>query len=198
MTRLILASQSTARLLMLRNAGLSFEAKPALIDERAVEAPLIADRQPPSDIALALAEAKAVAVSRVEPDAVVIGADQTLEADGVRWTKPRTIDEARQQLERLAGHTHALHSGVAVARNRGVVWGHVDTARLTMRKLSAGFIDRYLAEVGEVALASVGAYQIEGIGIQLFERIDGDFFTILGLPLLPLLSWLRAQKMIPS
>ena len=198
MTRLILASQSTARLLMLRNAGLSFEAKPAPIDERAVEAPLIAERQPPSDIALALAEAKAVAVSRVEPDAVVIGADQTLEADGVRWTKPRTIDEARQQLESLAGHTHALHSGVAVARNRGVVWGHVDTARLTMRKLSAGFIDRYLAEVGEVALASVGAYQIEGIGIQLFERIDGDFFTILGLPLLPLLSWLRAQKMIPS
>jgi len=198
LTRLILASQSTARLLMLRNAGLSFEAKPAPIDERAVEAPLIAERQPPSDIALALAEAKAVAVSRVEPDAVVIGADQTLEADGVRWTKPRTIDEARQQLESLAGHTHALHSGVAVARNRGVVWGHVDTARLTMRKLSAGFIDRYLAEVGEVALASVGAYQIEGIGIQLFERIDGDFFTILGLPLLPLLSWLRAQKMIPS
>ena len=198
MTRLILASQSTARVAMLKHAGLSFEAKPASIDERAVEAPLIAARQPPCDIALALAEAKAVAVSNDEPDAVVIGADQVLEVDGRRWTKPQTMDEARQQLERLASRQHALHSAVAAGHKGRVVWRHIDTARMTMRALSPGFVDCYLDKVGEVALASVGAYQVEGIGIQLFERVDGDFFTILGLPLLPLLSWLRAQKMIPS
>jgi septum formation protein len=198
LTQLILASQSPARILMLKNAGLSFDAKPAPIDERAVEAPLIAGGRKPGDLALALAEAKAIAVSVSEPTATVIGADQTLEADGMRWTKPRSVDEAREQLERLGGRVHCLHSGVAVARAGGIVWRHLDTARLTMRQLSASFIDSYLAGVGDAALASVGTYQVEGIGIQLFERIEGDFFTILGLPLLPLLSWLRSEKVIPT
>jgi septum formation protein len=183
---------------MLKNAGLSFEAKPAPIDERAIDAALIAEDRTPSEIALALAEAKAIAVSRAEPAATVIGADQTLEVDGIGLAKPRNIEEARQQLERLAGRGHALHSGVAAARAGSVAWRHLDTALLTMRKMSHGFIDSYLAEVGGAALASVGAYQIESFGIQLFERIEGDFFTILGFPLLPLLSWLRAEKEIPS
>lgn len=198
MARLILASQSAARIHILRNAGLSFEATPAPVDERAVEAPLIAEGRTPGAVALALAEAKAVAVSRADPTAVVIGADQVLEADGLRWIKPQTMDDARQQLMRLAGRTHALHSAVAAAREGSASWRHLDTAWLTMRTLSAAFVDRYLAEIGEAALASVGAYQVEGIGIQLFERIDGDFFTILGLPLLPLLGWLRTQEVIRS
>ena len=171
---------------------------PAPIDERAIEAPLIACRRAPAELAVALADAKAIAVNRAEPAAIVIGADQTLEVDGARWTKPGTIDEARRQLERLSGRTHALHAGVAVARNGQIAWRHLDTARMTVRELSASFIESYLAEVGDRALASVGAYQIEAIGIQLFERIDGDFFTILGLPLLPLLNWLRGENVIPS
>ncbi len=116
----------------------------------------------------------------------------------MRWTKPRSVDEAREQLERLGGRAHCLHSGVAVAQAGSTVWRHLDTARLTMRQLSASFIDSYLAGVGDATLASVGAYQVEGIGIQLFEHIEGDFFTILGLPLLPLLSWLRSEKSDPD
>ena len=198
MVRLILASRSPARVMLLQNAGIPFEAVPASIDERAIEAPLIAGRRTSGDIALALAEAKAIAISRAEPTATVIGADQTLEADGTRWTKPASIEEARRQLQHLSGRTHALHSGVAAARNGEIAWRHLDTAHMTMRKLSASFIDSYLTQVGDQSLASVGAYQVEGMGIQLFERIDGDYFTILGLPLLPLLGWLRAEKAIPS
>ena len=198
MARLILASKSPARVVLLKNAGISFEAVPASLDERALEAPLIAGRRTPGEIALALAEAKAIAVSRAEPAATVIGADQTLEADGARWTKPASLEEARRQLQHLSGRTHALHSGVAGARNGEIAWRHLDTARLTVRKLSASFIDTYLARIGDRALTSVGAYQIEDVGIQLFERIEGDFFTILGLPLLPLLDWLRAEGVIPS
>src|ERR1700730_8334390 len=135
MVRLILASRSPARVMLLQNAGIPFEAVPASIDERAIEAPLIAGRRTSGEIALALAEAKAVAVSRAEPTATVIGADQTLEADGIRWTKPASIEEARRQLRHLSGRTHALHSGVAGARNGEIAWRHLDTARLTMREL---------------------------------------------------------------
>lgn len=185
-------------MMLLKNAGLSFEALPAPVDERTIEAPLIGGRRTPGEIALALAEAKAVAVSRAEPAAIVIGADQTLETDGARWTKPASIEEARQQLHHLSGRTHTLHSAVAAARNGEVAWRHLDMARMTMRQLSASFIESYLAQVGDRALTSVGAYQIEDVGLQLFECIDGDFFTILGLPLLPLLGWLREEKVIPS
>ena len=129
-------------------------------------------------------------------EALVIGADQTLDVDGNRWTKPATVAEAREQLARLSGHAHQLHSAVAVARDGAVAWRHRDSAQLTMRPLSATMIDAYLAEVGDAALASVGAYQIEGPGIRLFDRIDGDYFTILGLPLLPLLAYLRGEGAI--
>lgn len=196
MARIVLASTSATRIGILRNAGLTFAAAPSKIDERAVEAPLAAAGSPPAEIALALAEAKALAISRTEPDACVIGADQTLDLDGVRWHKPETIADARSQLRALSGMTHALHSAVAGARHGTVAWRYVDTALLTMRVLSAAEIDAYLALVGESALSSVGAYQIEGPGIQLFDKIEGDYFTILGLPLLPLLKWLRKEGAI--
>ena len=130
---------------------------------------------------------------RRKPTDAVIGADQTLECEGKRFSKPASREEARAQIAALAGRTHALHSGLAGVRDGAVVWRHVETARLTMRALSAAEIDAYLDRAGDAALASVGAYQIEGVGIQLFERIEGDYFTILGLPLLPLLKWLREE-----
>jgi len=197
MTKIVLASGSAARAALLTSAGVAFVARPSSIDERAVEAPLIAAAATPAAIAAALADAKAIAVSRDAQDALVIGADQTLDCDGHRWTKPASIAEAREQLARLSGRTHALHAAVTVARNGRVTWRHRDSARLTMRALSATAIDAYLAEAREAALMSVGAYQIEGPGIRLFERIDGDYFTILGLPLLPLLLYLRGEGAIP-
>jgi len=196
MTPIVLASASKARIAMLDAAGVPFTARPAPIDERAVEAPLVAAGAAPAAIAMALAEAKAIAVGRAEPDAIVIGADQTLELDGARWVKPATLAEARSQLARLSGRTHALHTAVAAARGGSVVWRHAESARLTVRQLSAAFIDRYLERVGEAALASVGAYQIEGFGIRLFDAIDGETFAILGLPLLPLLAFLRRERAI--
>ena len=189
----ILASTSAARRALLAAAGVPFIVQPAAIDERAIEAPLIVSGSAPAEIAAALAEAKALAASRADDGAMVIGADQTLDLDGERWTKPATIAEAREQLARLSGREHRLQTAVAVARRGAVVWRHRDSARLTMRALSATAIDAYLAEVGERALQSVGGYQIEGPGIRLFERIDGNYFTILGLPLLPLLAYLRSE-----
>jgi septum formation protein len=193
MTPILLASQSAARIALLDSAGIAFTAVPSSVDERAVEAPLLAGGAAPDAIALALAEAKALAVSRTHPGALVIGADQTLNLDGNRWTKPATIAIAREQLARLSGRTHRLHSGVAVARAGIVRWGHVESVSLTMRPLTASAIDAYLAAAGGAALESVGTYQIEGLGIRLFERVDGDTPTILGLPLLPLLAYLREE-----
>jgi septum formation protein len=190
---LVLASASPARSALLSAAGLSFSVLPASIDERAVEIPLIAGGASPADLAAALAEAKAVAVSRAAGDALVIGADQTLDLDGNRWTKPASEADAREQLARLSGREHRLHSAVAVARAGRVTWHHAESAGLTMRPLTAAAIDAYLAAAGAAALSSVGAYQIEGPGIRLFERINGDFFAILGLPLLPLLAYLRSE-----
>jgi septum formation protein len=190
---LVLASSSPARVAVLAAAGVVFAVRPAAIDERAVEAPLTARGGTPAEAAATLAEAKALAVSREAPGALVIGADQTLDVEGARLTKPGSLADARDQLARLSGRTHALNSAVAVARDGVVLWRHGDVARLTMRTLSAGAIDAYLAEVGDKALLSVGAYQIEGPAVRLFERIDGDFFTILGLPLLPLLAYLRSE-----
>jgi septum formation protein len=190
---LVLASGSAARSALLAAAGVSFTIRPAAIDERAVEIPLTAGGASPADVAAALAEAKAVAVSRDAPDALVIGADQTLDFDGRRWTKPATLAEAREQLARLSGREHRLHSAVAVARDGRVTWHHAASAGLTMRPLTASAIDAYLAVAGEAVLSSVGASQIEGPGIRLFDRIDGDYFAILGLPLLPLLAYLRAE-----
>ncbi len=190
MARIVLASKSATRIAMLRNAGLSFEAVSSDVDERAVEADLEQAGASPGAVALALAEAKARAVPARE-GAFVIGADQTLDAGGERWHKPADLDEARHQLAALAGRSHRLHSAVVGLHGDAPPFRHLDTATLTLRPLSPGEIDAYLRAVGETATASVGAYQIEGPGIQLFERIEGDYFTILGLPLLPLLAWLR-------
>ena len=194
--RLVLASGSSARRLLLENAGLDFEVVPAELDERAAEQPLLDAGAAAEDIALALAMAKATMVSEAHPGDLVIGADQMLELNGGRLTKPADMEAARRQLLKLSGKTHSLHSAVVCARNGGIVWQHSEPAYLTMRQLTPQFIGRYLAAVGPPALSSVGAYQLEGRGVQLFERIDGDFFAILGLPLLPLLAFLRSEGLV--
>ena len=194
--KLILASGSRSRRALLENAGLAFDVVPADLDERAAEAPLLKAGAPPEDVALALAMAKAGMVSDAHPGALVIGADQMLELEGERLNKPEDMDAARLQLLRLSGRTHTLHTAVSCARGGEIVWQHVEPARMTMRKLAPQFIGRYLAAVGPEALTSVGAYQVEGRGIQLFEKIDGDFFAILGLPLLPLLAFLRSEGIV--
>ena len=191
--RIVLASKSPARGALLANAGIAFDAIPSTVDERQVEAPLIAAGRSPAEIAVALAEAKALDVGAAAGDALVIGADQTLDADGRRWVKPESMDEARDQLLTLAGRSHMLQTAVAGVRAGAIRWRYVEAAELTLRPLTPDAVDRYLETVGEAALGSVGAYQVEGPGIQLFERIDGDYFAILGLPLLPVLSWLRKE-----
>lgn len=190
---LVLASGSATRQRLLADAGVDFAVRPADIDERAAEAPLIAAGGPQQDVALLLATAKALNVSDSSPRDLVIGADQTLEVDGERLTKPADMEAARRQLLYLSGKRHRLHSALACARDGEVIWDYVDTASLTMRPLSPAFVGRYLAAAGPAALTSVGSYRLEGRGIQLFQSIDGDFFTILGLPLLPLLQLLRAE-----
>jgi len=196
MTRIVLASRSAARGAVLANAGVRFEAIPSTVDERRVEEPLIAAGRSAAEVAMALAEAKALDVAASAADAIVIGADQTLDADGRRWIKPESMEEARDQLLTLAGRSHKLQTAVAGIRDGAIRWRHLESATMTLRPLTPGAIDRYLETVGEAALASVGAYQIEGPGIQLFERIDGDYFTILGLPILPLLKWLRDERVL--
>ncbi len=196
MTRIVLASGSGARRTLLANAGVAFDVVPSALDERGVETPLLAKGATPAEIATALAEAKAIDVSNRESGALVIGADQTLDCDGHRGTKSETTTEARAQLTRLAGRSHQLHSAVAVARDGAVRWSHLDSAMLTMRPLTAEQIDAYLGRVGADVLKSVGVYQLEGEGIRLFETITGDYFTILGLPLLPLLAYLRGEGAI--
>lgn len=196
MSALVLASGSPYRLKMLRDAGLDVEASRPAIDERAVEAAAEGTGLEPSDLAQILAEAKAVDVSQQMPGRWVIGGDQTLALDGIVLHKPVDMEEARRRLLALSGRTHQLHSAVVLARDGQVAWRHVDTAHMTMRDLDPGFVGRHLARVGDKALSSVGAYQIEGEGIQLFERVEGDHFTIIGLPLLPLLSRLRREGAI--
>ena len=193
---LILASTSAARIGLLRQAGLDFEAVGADVDERSLEEPLLAGGAIPSDVALALAEAKALSVSARFPDALVIGGDQVLDLDGERFVKPDGREAAKRQLGRLAGRTHRLRSGIALAQGGGIVWRHLSTATLSMRPLDEAALDRYLDRAGDAVTRSVGAYQLEGVGIQLFEAIDGDYFTILGLPLLPLLAALRARGFV--
>ena len=192
MTRIILASGSAIRRELLSNAGLRFEVMPSEIDERAAEEPLIEAGLSAEDIAVVLAETKATNISEQEPGALVIGADQTLEFEGKRLSKPLNMEEARRQLLALAGVSHTLCAAVAVVRDGATVWRHVETARMTMRDLQPAEIGRYLGRVGMTALKCVGGYQIEGVGIQLFDRIEGDYFAVLGLPLLPLLRFLRS------
>ena len=193
---LILASASASRRAVLTNAGLSFEVVPATIDERAAEQPLVDAGARSDDIAAALAMAKAVSVSETRRADLVVGADTVVELNGERLNKPADMEAARHQLLKLSGKTHLLHSAVACARDGDVVWHDVETAALTMRKLTPAFIGRYLAAVGAEITKSVGCYQLEGRGVQLFEKVEGDFFTILGLPLLPLLAVLRSEGVV--
>jgi septum formation protein len=194
--RIILASGSLYRRALLENAGLGIEVQAAEIDERAVEAPLAESGAAPEEVALILAEAKASEVSERYGDALVIGADQTLSLGDRLFHKPADMEDARRTLLMLSGKTHELNSAVVLARNGEAIWRHVSLARMTMRELDPAFVGRYLAKTGDAALTSVGAYQIEGPGIQLFERIEGDYFSIIGLPLLPLLSALRDRGAI--
>lgn len=193
---IILASSSPFRASLMRNAGLDFEQRPADVDERALEAPLAETGTSPGDVALILAEAKAVSVSEEIPDAWVVGCDQTLSLGDRVFHKPANMEEARRHLLDLSGRTHFLNSAVVLARGGQAEWRHVSSAAMTMRTLDPAFIGRHLAAVGDIALKSVGAYQVEGKGIQLFEGIDGDYFTIVGLPLLPLLQALRERNVI--
>ncbi|HEV2504765.1 MAG TPA: Maf-like protein [Mesorhizobium sp.] len=190
--KIILASGSPFRLAMLKNAGIDVEAVPAKVDERALEAPLKDSGASPEDVATILAEAKATEVSERLPGALVLGCDQTLSLGDEVFHKPEDMEGARRHLLALSGKTHQLNSAAVLVRNGTVLWRHVGIANLTMRKLDPAFIGRHLARVGAKALSSVGAYQIEGEGIQLFEKVEGDHFTIVGLPLLPLLNELRS------
>jgi septum formation protein len=197
---LILASGSPYRRKMLEDAGLSFHVSAAGVDEAALKRGLSvkAPRPAPSDIAQALASAKAVAVSGVNPGAAVIGADQILVLGDEMFDKPGNVAAARAQLERLRNKTHNLVSAVVLAQDGKVVWSHADEAQMTMRPFTPAFLDRYLAEVGAGLNQIVGAYEIEGRGIQLFDRVAGDHFTIIGLPLVPLLTELRARGVIEA
>ena len=191
---LILASQSRARQMLLANAGIDFEARPTGIDERALQQS--SSLSAPAEIAVLLAREKALAVSRQLPDRYVVGADQTLALPHRLFNKPRGRTEAAEQLRALAGRTHELNSAVAVARDGKPLFSHVAVARMTMRPLDEAQIAAYLDRAGEAATSSVGAYQLEGLGVHLFERTDGDHFTILGLPLLPLFSFLRSEDLL--
>ena len=194
--RIILASASPFRRAMLENAGVAVDIVRPEIDERAVEKAVAGSGVTPDDLAAILAEAKAAAVAEDEPEALVIGCDQTLSLGDEVLHKPQDMEEARRRLLALSGRTHQLNSAVVLMRGEEVLLRHVGIARLTMRDLDPAFIGRHLARVGDRALASVGAYQIEGEGIQLFEAIEGDHFTIVGLPLLPLLAALRGAGAI--
>lgn len=193
---IILASSSPFRKALLANAGIAFAAVKPDIDERAAEAPLKDSGATPEDVALVLAVAKAAEVSERHRGALVIGSDQTLSLGDEIFHKPADMEGARRHLLGLSGKTHQLNSAVALIRNGETLWSNVAIARLTMRVLDPAFIGRYLARVGDKALSSVGAYQIEGEGIQLFEKIEGDYFTIVGLPLLPLFAALRELRAI--
>lgn len=191
---LVLASKSQVRGKILAGAGLRFETRPARIDERAIEA-----QSGASDavaVARLLAREKALAVAASLPGRLVLGADQTLARGDQRFSKPADRAGAAEQLRSLRGRTHALHSALALARGGEVLFDHVDSAQLTMRDFSDQFLDTYLDLAGGAAFTSVGGYQLEGIGVHLFERVEGDYFTILGLPLLPLLAFLRQNRFV--
>lgn len=186
---LVLASRSAVRRVMLEAAGVPIEVRPADLDERGLEAG--AASPVPRAIAQKLAREKASAVARLNPGRLVLGADQILALGTKRFAKPNDRAAARAQLRALCGRTHELHSAIVFVQDATVLFEHVDVARLTMRAFSDRFLDLYLDVVGSAATTTVGAYQIEGPGIQLFERVDGDYFTILGLPLMTALDFLR-------
>ncbi len=193
----VLASTSASRNALLRAAGVTFDAMAPGVDEDAAKAALVGDGATPRDVADALAELKAVRVSRRAPGALVIGADQTLDLDGQLIDKAADVEEARQRLRTLRGRSHKLHAGVVVAQDGEPIWREVATSTLRMRDISDAFLDDYLARQGEKVLSSVGCYHLEGEGVQLFDRVDGDYFGILGLPLIGVLDLLRRHGALP-
>lgn len=194
--RVVLASQSRIRRTMLANAGVAVACEPAQVDETELKNAMRADGAGVDAIAEALAELKAMRVSRRHTDALVIGADSMIECGDAQFDKPPDPAHAVAQLLALAGRTHRLLSAAVVVRDGVRIWHKVDAARLTMRGFDRDYAERYVATIGDAALSSVGAYQLEGIGAQLFTRVEGDFFTVLGLPLLPLLDFLRGHGVV--
>lgn len=192
--RLVLASKSPARRMLLENAGIPFEARDAAVDETKIKLESLNLGHTPEGIALRLAEAKATAVQ--SPDTLVLGCDQVLALDGALFDKPATLADAKRHLQSFRGRTHTLISAMVLLQPGAPLWRHTDTASLRVRNVDDAFIDAYLEAAGDDVLASVGAYRLEGRGVQLFERIDGNYFTILGLPLLPLLEELRKRGML--
>jgi septum formation protein len=197
MTPVILASQSAARASLLRGAGVVFTAASSGVDEDIAKEDLLGRGAFPVEIATALAEAKALAVARTT-DGVVIGADQTLDFNGRLMDKAPTIEAARERLKALRGHSHRLHSAVVAAKGEAIVWRDLASATLHVRKFSDAWLEGYLERQGEAILSSVGCYQLEGEGVQLFDRIEGDYFAILGLPLAGLLEFLRREGALAS
>jgi nucleoside triphosphate pyrophosphatase len=194
---LILASSSTSRARILEGAGLAFIVEPPGLDEAAMRQAVSGEKSlDPHDVAEVLARAKAEAVSELARQAYVIGGDQILALGKTVMSKPDSMEAARRQLLDLSGKTHKLHTAVAMATNGETLWAETTVATLTMRELTPEFIGRYLAAAGDEVLGSVGAYQLESLGVQLFDKIDGDYFSILGLPLIPLLDALRREGVI--
>lgn len=195
---IVLASGSSARARMLTDSGITFTQDVAAVDEQGIKDSLAAETRNPARVAEVLAELKAVRVSSRHPGALVIGADQMLDCDGVWFDKPADRAAARDQLLALRHKTHRLTSAVVAVRDGKRVWSHTESAKLTMRNFSEAFLDRYLEQAGDAVLSSVGAYQLEGLGAQLFLTVEGDFFTILGLPLLALMDFLRENgELVP-
>lgn len=193
---LILASGSAARREMLKGAGVSFRVEVAPVDEEALKAELGAIE--PDHLAVELATAKALAVSRLHPDAWVLGGDQTLAFDGGLVSKAKSLHEARARLGAMRGRSHALHSGATLARGGQAVWSGADTATMQVRPFTDSFLDAYLDNEGEALLSCVGSYRLEGMGAQLFEAVEGDYFTVLGLPLWAVLDQLRRVGALPA
>jgi septum formation protein len=194
--KVVLASASAIRRTLLKNAGIDCEIDPGAVDEDEVKRAMKADGAPAASVAETLAEMKAARVGPRHPGALVFGADQMLECNGVWFDKPVDRPHAAAHLAALAGRTHRLISALVCVRNGARIWHHTATASLTMRPLSPSFIDAYLDSTGAQALQSVGAYQLEGLGAHLFSRIEGDYFTVLGLPLLAMLAFLREHGVI--
>jgi septum formation protein len=190
----ILASKSISRARLLANAGLRARILPAAVDEEEVKHAMRGAMASARDTANTLAELKAMRISNQNPESFVIGADQILECNGVWFDKPVDMDHARAHLISLKGKTHSLINAVCVAKGGAVIWHHVNEAKLTLQNFDTAFLDAYLEVAGEEILTSVGAYQLEGLGINLFQKIEGDFFSILGLPLMELLDFLRGHK----
>lgn len=195
---IILASASQSRRKLLEAAGITFRAMAAGLDEAAIKHGHVPSKAGYGELAVQLAIHKALAVAQRHPDALVIGADQILVFEGEAFDKPDSVETARRQLLKLRGGTHSLETAVACTRGHDVLWSHVDSPRLTMRAFSSEFLEAYLAAEGQAATETVGGYKVEGRGVRLFEKMTGDYFAVLGLPLLPLLAFLCAQGAIAA